>query len=134
LKKIWLIGFGFWRDFLPLILVMFGLLIIAGALYRSAVDTNRLFSLKHETYKFSHTKCGKILFTNALTIPIPSLIFREALNALRYNGMYSEDELALVAGSLCKYSFNVWDPKGKLYKQTAKLSLKQISPSVMQPI
>jgi len=55
----WLIGFGFWRAFWPLILIIFEVLILAGALYRSAVDTNRLFPLKHETHKYSRYKCSK---------------------------------------------------------------------------
>jgi predicted nucleic acid-binding protein len=63
--------------------------------------------------------------TEALTISVPSLLFYEVLNALRYSGMYNEDELALVARSLSQYGFDVWEPKGKLYEKTARLSLKQ---------
>jgi len=76
-----------------------------------------------------HSENARLLrdsfLTEALTISVPSLLFYEVLNALRYSGMYNEDELALVARSLSQYGFDVWEPKGKLYEKTAKLSLKQ---------
>lgn len=66
--------------------------------------------------------------TAKLTISVPSLLFYEALNALRYSGVYNGAQLALAARSLSKYGFEVWQPKGKLYEQIAKLSLeKEIS-------
>lgn len=63
--------------------------------------------------------------TGKLTISVPSLLFYETLNALKYSRVYSQDELALVARSLSKYGFDEWQPKGKLYEQVARLSLKQ---------
>ena len=62
--------------------------------------------------------------TGRLTISVPCILFYEALNALRYSGLYSEEELALAARALSKYGFDTWEPKGKLYEETAKLSLK----------
>lgn len=62
--------------------------------------------------------------TGKLTISVPSLLFYETLNALKYSGVYNQDELALVARSLSRYGFDVWQPKGKLYEQVARLSLK----------
>lgn len=60
--------------------------------------------------------------TGKLTISVPSLLFYEALNALWHSGLFSEEELALVARALHKYGFDVWEPKGKTYEQSATLS------------
>jgi predicted nucleic acid-binding protein len=62
--------------------------------------------------------------TGKLTISVPILIFYEALNALKYSGVYNEEELAHVARALSKYGFETWEPKGKLYEQMAKISLR----------
>jgi len=63
--------------------------------------------------------------TGRLTISVPSLLLYEALNALRYSGVYKEAELALVGRALTKYGFHVWEPKGKLIEKMATLSLKK---------
>jgi len=49
-----------------------------------------------------------------LMISVPSLLLYEALNALRYSGVYKEAELALVGRALTKYGFDIWEPKGRL--------------------
>lgn len=61
--------------------------------------------------------------TGGLIISVLSLLFYEALNALRYSGVYSEDELA-IARSISKYGFDVPEPRGEVYEETARLSLK----------
>src|SRR6266699_2685814 len=58
-----------------------------------------------------------------LGIAVPSLLFYETLNALRYSKLYDERELGLAAESLSKYGFDVWSPKGEVYTETAHLSL-----------
>ncbi len=58
-----------------------------------------------------------------LGISVPSLLFYETLNALRYSKLYDERELGLAAESLSKYGFDVWSPKGEVYSETAHLSL-----------
>jgi len=63
--------------------------------------------------------------TGKLAISVPSLLFYEALNALRYSGVYKEDELTLVGRALTKYGFDVWEPRGKLIEKMAALSLKR---------
>jgi predicted nucleic acid-binding protein len=55
---------------------------------------------------------------------VPILLFYEALNALRYSDVYNEEELASVARALSKYGFETWEPKGKLYEQMTKISLR----------
>ena len=62
--------------------------------------------------------------TGKLTISVPSLLFYETLNALWHSGLFREEELTLVARALSKYGFDVWEPKGKTYEQSAMLSLK----------
>jgi predicted nucleic acid-binding protein len=58
-----------------------------------------------------------------LDISVPSLLFYETLNALRYSRLYDEKELGLAAESLSKYGFDVWGPKGEVYNETAHLSI-----------
>lgn len=62
--------------------------------------------------------------TGKLTVSIPSLLFYETLNALWHSGQFSEEELTLVARALSIYGFDVWEPRGKMYEQTAILSSK----------
>lgn len=57
-------------------------------------------------------------------IAAPSLIFYETLNTLRYSGVYDKDELGGVAESLSKYGFEVWEPKGRLLKDTVRVSIE----------
>jgi len=59
-----------------------------------------------------------------LAISVPSLLFYETLNALRYTELYDADELAEAARSLSKYGFNIHEPKGRLYEETARTSQK----------
>lgn len=62
--------------------------------------------------------------TGKLTISVPGLLFYEALNALWHSGRYREEELTLAARALSKYGFDAWEPKGKIYEQSAMLSSK----------
>ena len=62
--------------------------------------------------------------TGNLTISVPSLLFYETLNALSHSGLFREEELILAARALSRYGFDVWEPKGKTYEQSAMLSLK----------
>ena len=59
-----------------------------------------------------------------LGISVPSLLFYETLNALRYSRAYNERELGSAAVSLSKYGFEVWEPKGEMYKETAHISMR----------
>ena len=62
--------------------------------------------------------------TGKLRISIPSLLFYETLNALWHSDLFSEEELTLAARALSMYSFDVWEPRGKIYEQSATLSSK----------
>lgn len=60
--------------------------------------------------------------TGKLAISVPSLLFYETLNVLWHSGLYGEEELVLLARSLSKYGFDVHEPRGNIYEQSATLS------------
>ncbi|MFQ5711754.1 MAG: type II toxin-antitoxin system VapC family toxin [Candidatus Geothermarchaeales archaeon] len=62
--------------------------------------------------------------TEKIAILVPSLLFYEALNTLRFSGVYSEEELIMAARSLSKYGFQVWEPRGKILENTVQISMK----------
>lgn len=57
-----------------------------------------------------------------LAIAVPSLIFYETLNALRFSGLYNQQELEMAADSMSKYGLETWQPTGEVYRQTARIS------------
>ncbi|MBS7622689.1 type II toxin-antitoxin system VapC family toxin [Candidatus Bathyarchaeota archaeon] len=61
---------------------------------------------------------------NELMISVPSLLFYETHNALRYTGLYDSEELASAARSLSKYGFEVWEPRSRISEETARTSLR----------
>jgi len=77
-----------------------------------------------EDYSVNARRLRDSFVTGRLGISVPSLIFYETLNALRYTGIYSERELGLAAESLSKYGFDVWSPKGRVYSETAHVSIR----------
>jgi len=60
-----------------------------------------------------------------LAITVPPLIFYETLNALRFSGVYDQQELEMAADSMSKYGFEVWQPTGDVYRQTGRISLNR---------
>jgi len=60
-----------------------------------------------------------------IAITVPSLLFYETLNALRHSRAFDEKELPVAADSLSKYGFEVWEPRGEVYREAARLSLAQ---------
>ena len=59
-----------------------------------------------------------------VTISVPALLLYETLNALKYSGVYDEKELEAAASSLSKYGFEVFQPTGELYRETAHDSVR----------
>jgi predicted nucleic acid-binding protein len=55
---------------------------------------------------------------------VPTLIFYEVINALRFSQRFSKNDLATAARSLSKYRFEIWRPRGKLLELMAHLSLE----------
>jgi predicted nucleic acid-binding protein len=63
--------------------------------------------------------------TGRIRLIIPTLLFYEVVNALRFSGEFQEDELRLASRSLSKYDFSTWRPRGRLLELTAELSLRK---------
>lgn len=56
---------------------------------------------------------------------VPSLMYYETLNALRYSKVYDEKELVMAAESMSKYGFDVWQPTGSVYRESGRISLNR---------
>jgi len=63
--------------------------------------------------------------TGRVKLTVPTLLFYEVVNALRFSGEFDEGELGLAARSLSKYQFGMWRPRGKLLELSAELSLRE---------
>ena len=63
--------------------------------------------------------------TRQIKLAVPTLLFYEVMNALRFSDMFDESALATVAGSLSKYQFETWRPVGKLLELSARLGLRE---------
>jgi predicted nucleic acid-binding protein len=63
--------------------------------------------------------------TGRLILTVPTLLFYEVTNALRFSSAFNEVDLALAARSLSKYRFGIWRPRGKLLELSAQLSVKE---------
>jgi len=63
--------------------------------------------------------------TGRIKLTVPTLLFYEVVNALRFSGEFEEGELVLAARSLSKYQFGTWRPRGKLLELSAELSLRE---------
>jgi len=75
-----------------------------------------------EKYSEQALKIRDDYISGRITIAVPSLLDYEVLNALKYSGVYSEQELKDIARSLNKYSFEQWKFKDEL-KDEAFLSI-----------
>jgi predicted nucleic acid-binding protein len=62
--------------------------------------------------------------TGRLRLVVPTLLFYEVMNALRFSGVFSELDLAEAAKSLSKYRFGIWRPIGKLLELSVQLSVR----------
>jgi len=62
--------------------------------------------------------------TSRIKLTVPTLLFYEVVNALRFSGEYDEHSLGLAARSLSKYQFGIWRPRGRLLELSAELSLR----------
>jgi predicted nucleic acid-binding protein len=63
--------------------------------------------------------------TGRIKLTVPTLLFYEVVNALRFSGAFSEAELVVAAKSLNNYQFGIWRPRGKLLELSAELSLRE---------
>jgi predicted nucleic acid-binding protein len=56
---------------------------------------------------------------------VPTLLFYEVMNAIRFSRLFREADLAMVARSLSKYKFGIWRPRGRLLELSGQLSIKE---------
>jgi len=63
--------------------------------------------------------------TGRVSLAVPTLLFYEVMNALRFSGAFDEKDLALAGRALSKYRFGIWRPRGKLLELSALLSLRE---------
>jgi len=63
--------------------------------------------------------------TGKLRLTVPTLLFYEVTNALRFSSVFNEMDLSLAAKSLSKYRFGIWRPRGKLLELSAQLSVRE---------
>ncbi len=63
--------------------------------------------------------------TGALGLAVPTLLFYEVINTLRYSGAFNAQDLTQAATSLSRYRFEVWRPRGKLLELSAEMSLRE---------
>ena len=63
--------------------------------------------------------------TGKLKLFVPSLLFYEVMDALRFSGSFRKPDLLVAARSLSKYRFDIWRPRGKLLELSAELSIEQ---------
>ena len=60
-----------------------------------------------------------------MLLAVPTLLFYEVMNALRYGGAFTGEDLALASRSLSKYDFEVWQPRGRLLEHSVELSFRE---------
>ncbi len=62
--------------------------------------------------------------TARIKLAVPTLLFYEVMNALRYSKAFKKGDLLLASWSLSKYGFEVWQPRGRLLEQSVELSIE----------
>lgn len=60
--------------------------------------------------------------TGGVMLAVPTLLYYEVVNALRFSGGFSVEDLALAAKSLSEYRFQAWRPRGKLLDAAVRMS------------
>jgi len=63
--------------------------------------------------------------TGRIGLAVPTLLFYEVVNALRFSGAFSESDLTVASKSLSRYRFSIWGPRGRLLELSAALSLRE---------
>lgn len=63
--------------------------------------------------------------TGRLELAVPSLLFYEVMNALRFSGSFERPDLLVATKSLSKYRFDIWRPRGKLLELSIELSVEK---------
>jgi len=58
-----------------------------------------------------------------ISIIVPSLLFYEILNALKYSSLFNAEELSLAGASIENYGFNVIMIKGEIRERMVEISI-----------
>ena len=59
-----------------------------------------------------------------ITIAVPSLLEYEVLNALKYSGVYSVEELKEIGTALNKYGFEVYELEGRIKEFAIEIAIE----------
>lgn len=78
-----------------------------------------------EEFSAQATELRDAFGTGKVTILAPSLLYYETLNALRYSGVYSEEELMMVGGALSLYGLKVMEPNKEMLEKIAQISISR---------
>jgi len=77
-----------------------------------------------EEYTHEANQLRRDYVNQFIEIMVPNIIYYEVVNALRYSGVYGEDELIQVGEALQAYQFLEIPLKGEYLKETVKRALK----------
>ena len=77
-----------------------------------------------ELYSEEAIKVRNDYVQRKISIAVPSLLIYEVLNALRYSGVYSEEELKEICLALNKYGFEIHDLEGDLKNKVVTIAYK----------
>ena len=77
-----------------------------------------------ELYSEEAIKVRNDYVQRKISIAVPSLLIYEVLNALRYSGIYSEEELKEICLALNKYGFEIYDIEGDLKSKVVEIAYR----------
>jgi len=77
-----------------------------------------------ELYSEEAIKVRNDYVQRKISIAVPSLLIYEVLNALRYSGVYSEEELKEICLALNKYGFEIYDIEGDLKSKVVEIAYR----------
>jgi len=77
-----------------------------------------------ELYSEEAIKVRNDYVQRKISIAVPSLLIYEVLNALRYSGVYSEEELKEICLALNKYGFEIHDIEGDLKSKVVEITYR----------
>ncbi len=77
-----------------------------------------------EEYSEQALRLRNDYISGKIILAVPSLLFYEVLNALKYSGVYSSEELLLIGTSLEKYGFEIYELRENLLHRTIKYSME----------
>jgi len=75
-----------------------------------------------ETDSFKAIELRDSFAVGKVKLAVPTLLYYEVMNALRFSGAFKRDDLVVASRSLSKYRFDIWRPRGKLLELSTELS------------